>query len=134
MRTVRSLLSDRCKKWFRKRTFIGLTPVTRVNTIRGKSPAFYNGVYVLVLFNHISVPIILVILGKEYEYCGEMTHCLKIQMLSLSFLMTFYHYLFRIPAFLSQWKTFSSNWYKIIISIVTIYNCDILTLTKLTKI
>ena len=53
MRTVRSLLSDRRKKRFRKRTFLGLTPVTRANTIWGKSPALYLEVYVLVLFNHI---------------------------------------------------------------------------------
>ena len=52
MRTVRSLLSDRCKKRFRKQTFLGLTPVTWANTIWGKSPAFYLEVYVLVLFNH----------------------------------------------------------------------------------
>ena len=52
MRTVRNLLSDRCKKRFRKQTFLGLTPVTWANTIWGKSPAFYLEVYVLVLFNH----------------------------------------------------------------------------------
>ena len=52
MRIARSLLSDRRKKQFRKRTFIDVTPVTRVNTIRGKSPALYLGGYVLVLLNH----------------------------------------------------------------------------------
>ena len=52
MRIVRSLLSDRRKKRFRKQTFIGFTPMTRVNTISGKLPAFYLEVYVLVLFNH----------------------------------------------------------------------------------
>ena len=51
MRAVRSLLSVRRKKRFKKRTFIGHTPVTRVNTVWGKSHALYNGVYVLVLFN-----------------------------------------------------------------------------------
>ena len=54
MRTVRSLLSDRRKKRFRKRTFLGLTPVTRANTIWGKSPALYLEVYILALFNHMS--------------------------------------------------------------------------------
>ena len=53
MKIVRSLLSDRRKKRFRKRTFIGFTPMTRVNTIWGKSPALYLEGYVLVLFNHI---------------------------------------------------------------------------------
>ena len=53
MRIVRSLLSDRRKKRFRKQTFLGLTPLTRANTIWGKSPALYLEVYVLVLFNHI---------------------------------------------------------------------------------
>ena len=50
MRTVKSILSDRRRKRFRKRTFLGLTPVNKVNTIWGKSPAPYLEVYVLVLF------------------------------------------------------------------------------------
>ena len=50
MRIVRSLSSDTRKKQFRKPTFIGLTPVTRVNMFLGKSPALYLEGYVLVLF------------------------------------------------------------------------------------
>ena len=53
MRTVRSLWSAICKKRFRNPTYIDLTRVNRVNTNWGKSPALYNGVHVLVLFNHI---------------------------------------------------------------------------------
>ena len=52
MRTVRSLWSAICKKRFRNPTYIDLTRVNRVNTNWGKSPALYNGVHVLVLFNH----------------------------------------------------------------------------------
>ena len=78
MTIVRSLLSDRRKKQFRKRTFIDVTPVTRVNTIRGKSPALYLGGYVLVLLNHmvlyllyhpISSPMILYVLYCPIWFC-----------------------------------------------------------------
>ena len=55
MRTMRSPLSARRKKRFRNPTFIGLTRVSRVNTILRRSPAFYNGGSLLVLFNHIAV-------------------------------------------------------------------------------
>ena len=51
MRFVRSHLSETRKKRFRKRIFVGLTPMTK-NTIWGKSPALYLEGYVLVLFNH----------------------------------------------------------------------------------
>ena len=55
MRTVRSPWSTICKKRFRNPTYIDLTRVSRVNTNWGKSPALYNGVHVLVLFNHLCV-------------------------------------------------------------------------------
>ena len=60
MRTVRSPWSAIRKKRFRNPTFIGLTRVSRVSTNWGKSPALYNGVPVLVLFNHIVVALTLV--------------------------------------------------------------------------
>ena len=77
MRTVRSLLSDRCKKRFRKHTFLGLTPVTWANMIWGKSPAFYLEVYVLVLFNHIYIAQLSLILHYTNVFFLTMK-CLKV--------------------------------------------------------
>ena len=57
MRMTRSPLSATRKKRFGNPTFFGLTRVSRVNTNWGKLPALYNGVHVLVLFNHIYVAI-----------------------------------------------------------------------------
>ena len=52
MKTVNSPWSATSKKQIRIRTFIGLTRVSRVKQGWGKSPAFYNGGSLLVLFNH----------------------------------------------------------------------------------
>ena len=61
-------LIDRCKKRLRKPTFIGLKPVTRVNTIWGKASALYLKGYVLVLFNHIYNTISYKVIVENWYY------------------------------------------------------------------
>ena len=51
--SIRHLLSDKQKKRFENRTFIGLTQVSRVNTIWGNHPNISNGVTVLVNISHL---------------------------------------------------------------------------------
>ena len=55
--STRSLLLKKQKKWFRNPIFIGFTRVMRLDKICGKSPAFFNGGFLLGNIDHMNVHI-----------------------------------------------------------------------------